>query len=374
MDNVTHTLFALTLARTRLGRAGRGTTTALVLASNAPDIDIMTTAGGAVSYLHWHRGPTHGVIGIFGLGLITAGLVWMGRKYFDKGSAESPASYPRLAMVSILGVLLHVLMDLPTSYGTRPLIPFDWHWYAEDWLPIVDIYLLAALAAGLVFGRGSDAIRRHNVTIVMTLMLMDYGARAVAHHEAVALAPRLFGPTLPSRCDGGSFPHEVVERWPRPQPAATSNLSRRCLVDIAAMPADFVSLFRWRVIAQTSNSYETFDVDLLDSRFRRPQGEAEVLWRHAVRYPNVWTPPVFAAATATDARIFLGFSRFPLVRTAADPRGVVTVRWTDMRFAAGRGGAPGLGRGGNAVTPGDLFNVSVRVSPDGQILDEAFGR
>src|SRR5690242_15804047 len=60
MDNVTHTLFALTLARTQLGRAGRGTTTALVLASSAPDIDIVTSARGAVSYLQWHRGPTHG--------------------------------------------------------------------------------------------------------------------------------------------------------------------------------------------------------------------------------------------------------------------------------------------------------------------------
>jgi kynurenine formamidase len=40
MDNLTHTLFAVTLARTPLGRAGRGATAALILASNAPDIDI----------------------------------------------------------------------------------------------------------------------------------------------------------------------------------------------------------------------------------------------------------------------------------------------------------------------------------------------
>ena len=60
MDNVTHTLFALTLARTPLGRGGRGTTAALVLASNAPDIDIVATLGGSANYLAWHRGPTHG--------------------------------------------------------------------------------------------------------------------------------------------------------------------------------------------------------------------------------------------------------------------------------------------------------------------------
>ena len=72
MDNVTHTLFALTLARTPLGRAGRGTTAALVLASNAPDIDIVAAARGATSYMTWHRGPTHGSLGIAGLGLASA--------------------------------------------------------------------------------------------------------------------------------------------------------------------------------------------------------------------------------------------------------------------------------------------------------------
>ena len=68
MDNLTHTLFAATLARTPLRRAGRGTTAVLLLASNAPDIDIIATAGGALKYLEWHRGPSHGPFGIVGMG------------------------------------------------------------------------------------------------------------------------------------------------------------------------------------------------------------------------------------------------------------------------------------------------------------------
>src|SRR4051794_25747170 len=89
MDNVTHTLFALTLARTPLGRAGRGTTAALILASNAPDIDIVATAAGAISYLKWHRGPTHGPLGVVALGALAAGIVWYGRKLWDR--RERPA-------------------------------------------------------------------------------------------------------------------------------------------------------------------------------------------------------------------------------------------------------------------------------------------
>src|SRR5690242_15808647 len=78
VDNVTHTLFALTLARTPLGRAGRGATAALVIASNAPDADIVTASRGALSYLTWHRGPTHGLLGVVGLGIASGGLAWAG--------------------------------------------------------------------------------------------------------------------------------------------------------------------------------------------------------------------------------------------------------------------------------------------------------
>src|SRR5437899_10746163 len=89
MDNATHTLFALTLARTPLGRAGRGTTAALVIASNAPDLDIVGAARGGISYLAWHRGPTHGPLGIVGLGVATAGLVWIGRRVWNRRAATS---------------------------------------------------------------------------------------------------------------------------------------------------------------------------------------------------------------------------------------------------------------------------------------------
>ena len=198
MDNVTHSLFALTLARTRLGRP-RGATAVLLLASNAPDIDVVSTAGGLLNYLQWHRGPTHGPLGILGLGLLTAGLVQLVMRWW---TPKDSGRYGTLAGIAVLGVFLHVAMDLPTSYGTRLLSPFDWHWFAADWMPIVDLYLLVALLAGLYFGRGSEAARRWNVAIVLTFMVANYGVRAIAHHQAVALVPRLLGPTFHSLAKG----------------------------------------------------------------------------------------------------------------------------------------------------------------------------
>src|ERR1041384_2845520 len=104
MDNLTHTLFAVTLGRTPLGRAGRGTTAALLLASNAPDIDIVTTAGGAVKYLAGTRGMTHGPIGIVGLAVASAAIVEGARGLVPKWRhPEEDATFGMLVAVSLIG-------------------------------------------------------------------------------------------------------------------------------------------------------------------------------------------------------------------------------------------------------------------------------
>ena len=375
MDNLTHTLFAVTLGRTPLGRAGRGTTTALVLASNAPDIDIIATVRGGASYLRWHRGPTHGPIGLVVLSALTAAIVWGIQRYGDRRTDppdEAPsASFGMLWVVSALGILCHILMDYPTSYGTRLLSPFDWHWFAADLMPIVDVYLVAALFAGLLFGQTSEASRRRNAAIVLVLMAANYGVRAVARHEAVALAPRVFGPLMPQPCDPGRVDHPLLVHWPREQdrtlPATMSGGASRCLADLAAMPT-FLSPFKWRLIARLSNAYELHDVDILDARLHRPAEAGDAPWRVTVRYPDQWTPTVQTAAAAPMAQTFLGFSRFPAARWVIDQRtGVVTVRWTDMRFAGGMA----LDQ---RVVRGNIFGATVRLAPNGAVLAEQLGQ
>ena len=369
MDNLTHTLFALTLARTPLGRAGRGTTTALVLASNAPDIDIVTAARGSVSYLQWHRGPTHGLLGVLALGAIVALLVRAGQRLVDRRGTRPPgdleAPFGMLLAASMIAVVCHILMDFPTSYGTRLLSPFNWHWYAADLMPIVDVYLIIIFVAGLLFGSASPAARRRNAAIVLVLMAANYSVRAVARYQAISLAPRVFGPTWPPRCDGGAHDdRSLLLTWPRTR-NATPITGSRCLVDVAAMPS-FFSPFRWRLIAEMSNAYEMHDVDVLDARLRRPPETGEAPWRIAVRYPNQWTPAVRQAASASIPQVFLGFSRFPAARGFLDPRtGDATVRWTDMRFATG------LTIDQRAR---NMFTVTVRLDRDGRIIDQTLGQ
>ena len=337
-------------------------TAALLLGSNAPDIDIVTTVSGAATYLEWHRGPTHGPVGIVALGVAIAAIV-VGLGRVHRNSDSKHASFGALARAAMIGVLCHVLMDLPTSYGTRLLSPFSWTWFAEDWFPIVDVYLLAILSVTLWFGRSAPA---RNAAIAMALMLGYYGFRGILHGQALASAPGAFGAQLPGRCENGDKPRTGIDRWPLATAASPrDSAGRRCVVAIAALP-DFLSPFQWRLIAQLTNSYEVRTINLLD-RFN-PRGMSAPDTRlFAVRYPNQWTPAVVKASAAPVARTFLGFSRFPSVRSFVDEAGNATVVWTDLRFLAADG-APDSRRPAPS-----LFGASVRVGPGGAILSERLG-
>ena len=371
MDNLTHSLFGLTLARTPLSRAGRGTTAALLLASNAPDIDVVVTAtGGAANYLALHRGPTHGPLGVAGLALVVAALVWFGRKRWDGASAEPPASFLVLWLVAALGIVCHVLMDLPTSYGTRPLSPFTWTWFAVDWMPIVDVYLLAILAGGFWFARRRSGApdrtqrRRRAAAVALALMAANYAVRAGAHYTAETRAAEAFRGRLPEWCATSVRPAFGIDWWPRTSATSPRDLAAsRCLVEIAAIP-DFISPFRWRLIAHLSNGYEVRDVDLATGAGMN--GDDVHAPSVAMHVPNHWTPAVARASTAPTARVFLGFSRFPAARSLVHEDGGATVRWNDLRFIGGAFDDPRAMRRG-------LFGATVTVAPDGSIASHRLG-
>ena len=105
--------------------------------------------------------------------------------------------------VGIVGVLAHILMDLPTSYGTRMLSPFSWRWFTLDLLPIIDIYLLIILVAGSGLGSRLTSTAPQGRDVALVLMAANYGVRIGAHQQALATAGRVFGPGLPPACDPG---------------------------------------------------------------------------------------------------------------------------------------------------------------------------
>ncbi len=341
MDNITHSLFALTLASAGLRRQGRGSTAALLIASNIPDIEVLTVfTGGRVGYLAAHRGPTHGPLGL-GLAVATAAAVWLGLRLWRRG--ERPASFSSLLALSTIGFLGHLALDLATSYGTRILSPFDNTWFGVDWMPIVDVYLLAILAAGLVAGAMRPAWRVRAAAVALTLMAGDYALHAAAHTMALREAAAIQAQSLPGsvgRLD------RVFHYMDGEDPAALP----------AALPT-LTSPFTWRLVLLSPGGYQVEDIDLLDGG--RPLD--------VITFPDQRGEIFSRASAAPLARMFLQFSRFPAGETQSHRNGDVTVHWYDLRFAR------------HQDVPGDPrphtspFAVWVRLSKTGEVLGQGLG-
>ena len=318
MDNLTHSLFGLTLARAGAGRGVPYATATLVLASNAPDADIVTALFGGIDYLAAHRGPTHGPLGVVGLGLVTAGLVaawarWRGSRREGGASPVTTASVARWAGLAMIGIVGHALMDLPTVYGTRIFSPFSGTWFALDWMPIIDVLLWAALVGTLIAGRLTSQ-RRRWALIGLALMACDYAARAALHQQALGQgalfdaagvgAPCAAAPTLVAH-------RGFVERQVG-HPTA-------CLA-AAALPT-FVSPFTWRIVRQSAAGYEISDRSVLDP--------ASPL--RSTRLTSDAGPDVARVRDTRAGQVYFAFARFPIARvTARTP--ATTVRLFDARF------------------------------------------
>ena len=64
MDNLTHTLTAVALSHAGLRRKTRFATLTLIAAANLPDVDIISRFWGSATYLKYHRGFTHSILGV----------------------------------------------------------------------------------------------------------------------------------------------------------------------------------------------------------------------------------------------------------------------------------------------------------------------
>src|SRR5271155_3236541 len=98
MDNVTHSLVGLMLSRV----SGRNALM-MVVAANLPDIDIVSWAGGTLTYLEFHRGLAHSLIAapVWALILI---LLFRDRTW-------------QAYLAALAGVMSHLLLDWTNVYG-----------------------------------------------------------------------------------------------------------------------------------------------------------------------------------------------------------------------------------------------------------------
>jgi inner membrane protein len=154
MENFAHTLLGLSLAKAGLERATPLATTALVVASNLPDVDVLPRVVGDTStYLEYHRGFTHSFVGLALLAvIITFALTFVDRRFrLRRDHRRRPMRPLRLFWIAYLGGLGHTFMDFTNNYGVRPLLPFSRRWFYGDIIFVVDPWVWLILGSTVVW-------------------------------------------------------------------------------------------------------------------------------------------------------------------------------------------------------------------------------
>ncbi|MBU4345153.1 MAG: metal-dependent hydrolase [Desulfobacteraceae bacterium] len=109
-----------------------------IIAAWLPDIDNLVTFLGPELYLIHHRGATHSFAG----GLILSMLLVAAFKLFIK-----PFPIIKGLIISFSIILIHIYLDLVTSYGTQIFYPFNNTRYSLDAVYIVDLFYTVSIAS-----------------------------------------------------------------------------------------------------------------------------------------------------------------------------------------------------------------------------------
>jgi inner membrane protein len=320
MDNLTHSLTGLALARCGLGRLTPRGTLLLIIAANIPDLDMLSLFAGPFRTLEIHRGYTHSLLCTPVMALIAVLLT----RLF--GRHRLP--WTMALLVAWIGVLSHLLLDLTNSYGVRLWLPFSSSWTYWDLNHLYDVVILVVLLLAALWPLlarlvseeiGARQAPGPGLAIFALVFFLIYdGARFVLHQRAVE--------QLESRLYEGQSPLKV-----------------------AALPEAANPLI-WRGVVETADAYFILRVPAT--------GELDVSSAQLF-YKSEWRPAFQFAAKTPEFRYLMYYVRFPLWREepspAADGRAEL-VELLDLRF-----GEP----------PGPTLGASAVVGPAGQILESA---
>jgi membrane-bound metal-dependent hydrolase YbcI (DUF457 family) len=327
MDNLTHSLVGLMIARAGLNRLGPRSTALLIVGANLPDGDIVTGVSGSLFYLQCHRGWTHAWAISPLLALLPLPIWWLFARKERPGAKAFAFAY----LAVFAGILSHILLDCWNTYGIRMMLPFNSEWYRLDWVYIVDLWIwvilligvFAPLLARLVnseIGVPRKKQGRAGAWLVLGVLCAFLGLRAMWHSEAV----------------------EVLE---------SRTYDSRKPVRVTALPGPFVP-WRWTGVVETDRAWSVVPVDVL--------GDFDPDAGRALLKPETPLPQEPAIRASKTGRVFLSFTRHPYWHATPSPliEGGTLVRVCDLRF-----GLPEDAR----------FSASFEFDASGRLVDESFG-
>ncbi|MBI4443048.1 MAG: metal-dependent hydrolase [Acidobacteria bacterium] len=361
MDTITHGITGALVAKSFFSeREGRIATAAITLGAIFPDSDTFANffITNELARLQIHRGITHSLVALpfFAFLLGSLACLWTRRqprstKRPTLRVVERGRQWLRYSAFFGLGIGVHILLDVITSFGTQVWTPLSNARAAWDLTFIIDfiftaIVLLPQLAAWVYSDRRRAWLRGVVVWFALTAVGVAVGWLANRLQIplslwTVAVVSLLLGMLL--WLPGASA---VGFRWPRSfycrigvaalvlylglcaiaHQAALAKVqdfasrSGAVVLRLAALPAP-LSLVNWSGLVETPEGVYRIPIDLSDTHVAAHHFFAQA---EQNRYLET-------AAGLDDVRIYLWFARFPWVTYRQD-EGLHIVEYRDIQF------------------------------------------
>jgi membrane-bound metal-dependent hydrolase YbcI (DUF457 family) len=316
MDTVTHGLTGWLVSRALPGEWNRNEATAAVtLGAVLPDADhLASLVGGSEMYVRFHRGLSHSLLGVTVSSLVVALLFARYGQWKDR---------KRLFLLTLLGQLSHIALDLLNAYGTQVLQPFSDARFSLDLLFVVDMVFTGIILAGIALSRSGRAGRAR---VALAVLAGYVGVAALLHARAVDVVrdaavrygvpvvsaqalPRLPTVEIPD-LDRVGFATSAVA-----SPPAGGSEGGGTVVPFPAGP------FAWDGFIDDGRTYLRARIDPLSGALE---------WRERV-VRGYDLPEVRSLRGVSDVETYLWFARFPVAQVTVD-RGRTEVTFHDMRF------------------------------------------
>ena len=332
MDPLTHALASLTLQRAAFPRLCRAATIAIVLAGMIADIDVLSAYFGPSAYLSFNRNYFHSL----SAALVFALLATLPFFFLKPKSPENPIPRATVFIAAFAAALFHLALDACQTSGVQLLWPFSPRRFALDWLPSLDLWILAILLAGILLrllaglvteeigARRKGPRGRIGAFLTLVALVLYLGLRFTLHGDAIA--------ALESRTYRGELPHKVAA-------FAESN-----------------SPFHWRGIVETERALHDVEVPVGPGADFDPSSASTT-------YKPEPSPALDAARNSPLARRFLQVARFPKATVEQTPTGFHVIL---RAFPYTRESGSGL----LTLTDAGRVQALIDTDPSGRILSE----
>lgn len=311
MEPVTHFLTGACMGRAGFNRYSKWATASMVLAAEAPDLDVFYSwAKGPEGFGH-HRGYTHTFIGMPVMAALVVAFLyglyrWRKRKHPDMAAPRWSVLYG----LALLAGFSHILLDFTNNYGVVPFMPFSHRWMSWDivfiYEPLIWLFLLAGLVLPALFGLITQEVGykkpkyrgRTGAIVALALVVALWGVRDYEHRKAV---------TAMSEVTYHGVDALSISAYPYP-----------------------TNFLKWYGVAETPAFYEVMNID-------SSQGVVDPDNRARVYYKPQQTAITDAADRSPLGRMYLWWAKYPLQETETElgPGDRVEgylVHFSDMRF------------------------------------------